>query len=59
MLATLNKLIIKFYIIKKIMPSEDPKKVKCVSINKEYPSFEVAFDDMYAMYRVLMCMAMK
>lgn len=46
-------------VIKKIMPSEDDKKVKCVSINEEYPPFEVSFKDIFSMYRVLLCMSIK
>lgn len=34
------------------MPGEDKEHVKCVSINTEYPSYEVAFEDMHGMYRV-------
>lgn len=46
-------------VIKKIMPGSTEDKVKCLSINEEYPSFEVAFDDIFGMYRVLMCMSLK
>lgn len=48
-------------VIKKILPSEDgdESKVKCVSINPEYPPFHVAFEDIYGMYRVLLCMSVK
>ena len=45
-------------IIKRIMPSDDPNKVKCVSINDKYPPFEVSFDDMYGMYKVVMRMTL-
>lgn len=48
-------------VIKKILPSEDGdgSKIKCVSISPEYPPFHVAFEDIYGMYRVLLCMSVK
>lgn len=46
-------------VIKKIMPGSTEDKVKCLSINEEYPPFEVAFNDIFGMYRVLMCMSLK
>lgn len=48
-------------VIKRVFPADDkdPNKVKCVSINPEYPPFEVAFEDIYGMYRVLLCMSVK
>ena len=47
-------------IIKKLMPVEgNPEKVTCVSINPEYPSFEVGFEHIRGVYRVLMCMSLK
>lgn len=46
-------------VIKKIMPSDDKNKITCESINPDYPSFEVSFEDIYGMYRVLMCMSLK
>lgn len=46
-------------VIKKIMPSEYEGKIRCESINPEYPPFEVCFDDIFGMYRVLMCMSLK
>ena len=47
-------------IIKKLMPVEgDPEKVTCVSINPDYPSFEVGFEHIRGVYRVLMCMSLK
>lgn len=47
-------------IIKKLMPVKgDPEKVTCVSINPEYPSFEVGFEHIRGVYRVLMCMSLK
>lgn len=46
-------------VIKRVFPSDDTEKVKCVSINPEYPPFEVAFEDIYGMYRVLLCMSVK
>jgi len=48
-------------IIKRIFPAEDndPNKVKCVSVNPDYPSFEVSFEDIQGVYRVLICMSVK
>lgn len=36
-----------------------PEKVTCVSINPDYPSFEVGFEHIRSVYRVLMCMSLK
>lgn len=46
-------------IIKKLMPASNPDKVLCVSINKEYPSYEVSLEHVHGIYRVLMCMSIK
>lgn len=46
-------------VVKKIMPAGDTETVKCVSINPEFPPFEIAFADIFGMYRVLMCMSLK
>lgn len=46
-------------VIKRVFPSDDTEKVKCVSINPEYPPFEVSYEDIYGMYRVLLCMSVK
>lgn len=46
-------------IIKKLFPSDEPDKVVCKSINPEYPPFEVSMQDVYGVYRVLMCMSLK
>jgi phage repressor protein C with HTH and peptisase S24 domain len=48
-------------VIKKIFPSDDKdtEKIKCVSINPEYPPFEIAFSDIHGVYRVLLCMSIK
>lgn len=47
-------------IIKKLMPvDEDKTKVLCVSINPNYPSFEVSLEHVFGVYRVLMCMSLK
>ena len=46
-------------VIKKLFPSEKPDTVICRSINPEYPEFEVATQDIFGVYRVLMCMSMK
>lgn len=48
-------------VIKRLMPTDsgDATKVKCVSINPAYPPFEVCLQDVYGIYRVMLCMAMK
>lgn len=43
----------------KVDPSEKADKVLCKSINPEFPPFEVSLSDVYAVYRVLMCMSLK
>lgn len=45
--------------IKRLFPSDVADKVVCKSINPEFPPFEVSLADVYAVYRVLMCMALK
>ncbi len=48
-------------VIKLIVPSEKGGFIKCLSINPDpkYAPFEVSFDNIYGIYRVLMCMAVK
>ena len=46
-------------VIKRLFPSETADKVLCKSINPELPPFEVSLSDVYAVYRVLICMALK
>lgn len=46
-------------VIKRVFPSDNAEKVKCVSINPEYPPFEVSYENIYGMYRVLLCMSVK
>lgn len=46
-------------VIKRLFPSEAADKVLCKSINPEFPPFEVSLSDVYAVYRVLMCMSLK
>lgn len=46
-------------VIKRLFPSDAAGCVVCKSINPEYPSFEVSMEDVYGVYRVLMCMSMK
>lgn len=46
-------------VIKKIMPTLDENRVKCVSINPEYPPFEVSLQDIFGLYRVLLSMSLK
>lgn len=48
-------------VVKCIIPSDKEGFLKCVSINPDpkYAPFEVAFSDIYGMYRVLLCMSVK
>ena len=46
-------------VIKRLFPSDTADKVLCRSINPEFPPFEVLLSDVYAVYRVLMCMSLK
>lgn len=48
-------------VVKVLVPSEREGYVRCVSINKDpiYAPFDVALADVYGVYRVLMCMAVK
>lgn len=46
-------------VIKRLFPSDTADKVLCKSINPEFPPFEVLLSDVYAIYRVLMCMSLK
>lgn len=46
-------------VVKKVLPSDSPDKVLCVSINPDYPPFEVRFEHINAFYRVMMMMSLK
>ena len=48
-------------VIKKLMPSDDGDSniVKCVSVNPGYPPFDVNLNDVYGIYRVMLCMSIK
>ena len=46
-------------VVKKVLPSDSPDKVLCVSINPDYPPFEVSFEHIHAFYRVMMMMSLK
>lgn len=46
-------------VIKKLMPTDEEGKMQCVSINPEYPPFEVHLEHVYGVYKVLMVMAIK
>lgn len=48
-------------IIKILVPSEQNGYVKCVSINQDpiYAPFEVSLQDVYGVYKVLLCMSVK
>lgn len=48
-------------VIKILVPAEKEGYVKCVSINQDpiFAPFEVAFEDIYGVYKVLICMSVK
>lgn len=48
-------------VVKTLTPSQKEDCVRCVSINPNpiYAPFEVALNDIYGVYRVLLCMSMK
>jgi hypothetical protein len=48
-------------VVKTLTPSEKEDYVRCVSINPApiYAPFEVALNDIYGVYRVMLCMAKK
>lgn len=47
-------------VIKKLMPCKsDHGSVECVSINTEFPPFNVNLSDVYGVYLVLMCLSRK
>lgn len=46
-------------VIKRLMPTTDTSIYRCESINDKYPPFEVATDNIYGVYRVLMVMVLK
>ena len=46
-------------VIKQVYPGDEESKIKCVSINTAYPSFDVYKSDIFGWYIVLMIMARK
>ena len=46
-------------VMKNIFPGTTNEVVKCVSINPNYPSFEISANYIYGWYRVLMCLSLK
>lgn len=48
-------------VIKRIVPSDKEGYVKCLSINPDpiFAPFEVSLEDVYGIYRVLLCLAIK
>nr|DAG16998.1 MAG TPA: putative transcriptional regulator [Caudoviricetes sp.] len=48
-------------VIKILVPAEKDGYVKCVSINQDpiFAPFEVALEDIYGVYKVLLCMSVK
>lgn len=46
-------------VIKKVLPADSPDTVLCVSINPDYPPFEVRMEHINGFYRVMMMMSLK
>ena len=48
-------------VIKTLVPSDDKDSVRCISINPDpiYAPFDVRFEDMYGLYKVMLCMSVK
>jgi phage repressor protein C with HTH and peptisase S24 domain len=46
-------------VIKKVYPSENDGYIKCVSVNPNFPTFEINVNDIYGWYRVLMSLSLK
>lgn len=48
-------------VIKILVPGADETRVKCLSVNKDerYAPFEVAWKDVFGVYRVVLCMQVK
>lgn len=48
-------------VIKKVFPTDSPNTIKCVSINPDYPPFELSTENdvLFGVYRVLLCMSVK
>lgn len=45
-------------VVRRIMPSEETGKVRCVAANDKYPPFDVAVSDVRGFYRILACVKM-
>jgi SOS-response transcriptional repressor LexA len=46
-------------VIKRLFPTNDSKKLLCRSINKDFPDFEIKSNDIFGVFRVMMCMSLK
>lgn len=48
-------------VIKRVVPSERDGYIKCISINRDpiYAPFEIDMNDVYGIYRVMICLAVK
>ena len=46
-------------VIKNVYPSETKGVVRCVSVNPNFPTFEINTEDIYGWYRVLMSFSLK
>lgn len=46
-------------VVKNIYPSENPDCIRCVSVNTNYPPFDIHKSDIYGWYLVLMSLSLK
>lgn len=46
-------------VIKQLMPHEDSSIIRCVSLNTNYPPFDIPLSYVRSVYKVLLCMSMK
>lgn len=46
-------------VIKNVYPSENEGNIRCVSVNPNFPSFEINTNDIYGWYKVLMSLSLK
>lgn len=48
-------------VIKRVVPSDKEGYIRCVSINESpiYAPFDVSFEDIYGIYRVMLCLSIK
>ena len=46
-------------VIKNVYPSENANAIKCISVNPNYPPFDINKEDIYGWYLVLMSLSLK